>query len=281
MTSKNDDYDFDINDENILSSLFEIPTTSTSFTLLSSEDFLRIQQIQQAYNDSVRLAALSADIPSYPNAVRLTQTSDMVNLPTNMQATRVITYLKLLPEFRALNEYDKLILTKYNTFALVVLRAALNYNPSTDTYHEPNTNDCIFAGRDLIECFSMEVYENMTHCIITLLDASCNDRLILQIFIIILLFSKGAAVCSNKDELEPVAQDTFAIYHTQNTFIELLWKYCENKYGYFKTVEICSQLTFASIDAHFQAFKTRRDYIQVDAVADLLSPLMKSVMLII
>ena len=205
----------------------------------------------------------------------------MVNLPTNMQATRVITYLKLLPEFRALNEYDKLILTKYNTFALVVLRAALNYDPLTDSYHEPNTNDCVFAGRDLIECFSLEIYEKMTRCMLNLLAASCNDRLILQIFIIVLLFSKGATICSSKDELETIAQDMLTIYHTQNIFVELLWKYCENKYGYFKTAKIWSQLTTASIDAHFQAFKTRRDYIQVDAVADLLTPLMKSVMLII
>lgn len=281
MTTKNETDDFDMNDENLLTSLFDLPTTSTSSALLSSEDFLKIQQIQQAYTDSVRLTALSTDIPSFPNAVRITQTSDMINLPTNMQATRVITYLKLLPEFCALNEYDKLILTKYNTFALVVIRAALNYDPLTDTYHEPNTNDCVFNGRDIIDCFSLEQYEKMTRCVLSLLTASCNDRLILQIFIIILLFSKGAAICSDKDELEPTARDMFPIYHTQNIFVDLLWKYCENKYGYMKTIDIWLQLTVASIDTHFQAFKTRRDFIQVDEVAELLSPLMKSVMLII
>lgn len=204
----------------------------------------------------------------------------MVNFPTNMQATRVITYIKLLPEFSALNEHDKLILTKYNTFALAFIRAALNYDPFTDTYHEPYTDDCVFAGRDLIQCFSLYQYEQSTRCVRNLVNASCNDRFLLQVLIIIMLLSKGSAICTVIDEMEPIAQDIFSIYQAQNIFIELLWKYCEKKFGYFKTIDIWFKLTITSIDAHLQAYRTRRDYVKIDAVADQLVPLMKSVMLI-
>ena len=278
--TEDEEYAVEVDDdeeEDILTSIFKTPSPRSP---LSSEDFLKIQQIQQAYADSVRLTALSSDIPSYPHAVRLTEATEMVNFPTNMQVTRVITYMKLLPEFIIINEHDKLILTKYNTFTLAFIRAALNYDPYTDTYHEPNTDDCVFAGRDLIECFSFYQYEQSTRCIRNLLVASCNDRFILQVLVIIILFSKGAAICTVLEEMEPIARDIYSIFHAQNIFIELLWKYCEKKYGYTKTIDIWLKLTTASIDAHLQAFHTRHDYVKVNDVADQLVPLMKSVMLI-
>jgi hypothetical protein len=189
--------------------------------------------------------------------------------------------MKLLPEFIVINEHDKLILTKYNTFALAFIRAALNYDPYTDTYHEPNTDDCVFAGRDLIQCFSLYQYEQSTRCIRNLLVvAACNDRFILQVLIIIIIFSKGSTICTVLEDMEPIARDILSIYHAQNIFIELLWKYCEKKYGYTKTIDIWMKLTASSIDVHLQAYRTRRDYVKVDNVADHLVPLMKSVMLI-
>ncbi|CAF2355973.1 unnamed protein product [Rotaria sp. Silwood2] len=272
-----DDYDYEDHDNDIITLSFITPVRS----LLSSEDLIRIQKIQQAYDDSVRLISLPPDIPSYPQSVRITQISDMINFPTNILATRLITYFKLLPEFSSLNEYDKLILIKYNTFPLVFIRSALNYDPLTDNYHEPNTDDCVFSGRDLIQCFSLHQYEQSTHCVRNLVNASLNDRFLLEVLLIIMLFSKGSSICAFADEVEPIAQDILTIYKTQNVFIGLLWKYCENKFGSFTTTKIWLKLTVLSMDAHLQAYKIRHDYVKADSITDQISPLMKSVMLII
>lgn len=286
MKIKNESFDNEEEEEeendydNGIASLFILPSERSS-TLLTSQDLMKIKQIQQAYQDAVRLTSLSAEIPTYPRSVRISEASDMVNFPTNMQAVRVITYFKLLPEFSYLHEEDKLALTKYNTFALVIIRAALNYDPLTDTYHEPNTDDCVFNGRDVIQCFSLEQYQRSTRCIQNLVNASLNDRFLLQVLLIIILLSKGSALCTDMDEMEPIARNILSIFHTQNIFIELLWKYCENKFGYAKTVKTWLKLTVSSIDAHLQAHNTRRNYVKVENVADQLSPLMKSVMLII
>ncbi|CAF3684447.1 unnamed protein product [Rotaria sordida] len=278
---KDEPYDDDDDEEDrnndIITASFIKPATS----LLSSEDLIKIQQIQQAYTDSVRLISLPPEIPSYPQAVQITQTSDMINFPTNIQATRLITYFKLLPEFSSLNEHDKLILIKYNTFPLVFIRAALNYDTLTDSYHEPNTDDCIFAGSDLIQCFSLHQYERSTQCMQNLVTASLNDRFLLEALLIIMLFSKGSSICTYTDEVEPIAQDILTIYKTQNIFIDLLWKYCEKKFGFSKAIQIWLKLTVASLDVHLQAYKTRHDYVKTDSVVDQLSPLMKSVMLIL
>ncbi|CAF3326730.1 unnamed protein product [Rotaria sp. Silwood1] len=272
-----DDDDEVDHDNNIITSSFITQARS----LLSSEDLNKIQQIQQAYIDSVRLISLPRELPSYPQSVRITQISDMINFPTNILATRLITYFKLLPEFSSLNEYDKLILIKYNTFPLVFIRSALNYDPLTDSYHEPNTDDCIFSGRDLIQCCSLHQYEQSTHCIRNLVNASFNDRFLLEALLIIMLFSKGSSICTFTDEVEPIAQDILTIYKTQNVFIDLLWKYCENKFGFSKTIKIWLKLTALSMDAHLQAYNTRHDYVKTNSVGDQLSPLMKSVVLII
>lgn len=269
-----------------MSPLSNAPLTSSN-TKTSSEstvpprDLFKIEQIQQAYVDAVRLTSLPADIPCYPHTTRINATSDMVNLPANMQATRLITFFKLLPEFSTLNENDKILLTKYNTFPLTFIRAALNYNPLTDTYHEPNTDDCVFEGRDLIQCFSLYHYEKSTRCVRSLLSASMGDRFLLQTLLVIMLFSKGSSICTYIDEAEPIADDILSIFQRQNLFIDLLWKYCQVKYGSRRTVEIFLRFVLSSMDAHLQAYSIRQGCVKVTPVADQLAPLMKSVMLII
>lgn len=205
----------------------------------------------------------------------------MINGPTNILATRLISYFKLLKEFSSLNDHDKLILIKYNVFALAFMRAALNYDLTTDTYHEANTDECVFSGRDLIECFSLSQYEKSTKCVRNLVFASFGDRLLLQMLLIIMVFSKGSTICTFTNEREPIAQDILKIFNAQNIYVDLLWRYCENKFGLTKTVKIWSKLTMSAMDAHLQAYKTRHDYIKADTVIDQLSPLMKSVMLVL
>jgi len=205
----------------------------------------------------------------------------MMNLPTNLQASRFITFLKLIPEFSSLNEHDKLILIKHNTFAVLFIRSALLYDPVTDSYHDRGTADCLFAGKDLIQCFSLYQYEQTTRCINRILHASKNDRRLIQIMLLIMLFSKGSTMCTFTDESEPIAQDIISLYHTQNIFIDLFWKYCENKFGFSKTICIWLEFVTAAMDAHLQAYNTRPSYVQKNIVADQLVPLMQSVILIV
>ncbi|CAF1496480.1 unnamed protein product [Rotaria magnacalcarata] len=249
--------------------------------LLPYEDLDKIQQIQNIYKDSVRLVTLPSSILSYPHTARIQAPWDMLNFPANIQALRLITYFKLMPEFVSLDEDDKFILIKYNTFALVFMRSALSYNQLTDSYHEQDTDDCVFSGGDFIQCFSLFQYVQLTRAIVRLLDASKNDRLIIQILLIIILFSKGSSLLTQIDEVEPIVKDILSIYRAQNIFIDLLWKYCEEKFGFAITVEIWLKLVTSSIDIHLQAYNIRQNYIKNEFVAHQLVPLMKSVTLIV
>ncbi|UJR22699.1 hypothetical protein I4U23_025735 [Adineta vaga] len=247
--------------------------------VLSVGDLLKIEQMKQAYDDSVRLTSLPPEIPQYPYTARINAPWEMMNLPMNLQTTRLITYFKLIPEFLSLNEHDKLILIKHNTFTLVFIRSVLVYDPVADTYHEPGVDDCLFSGKDMIQCFSLHQYHQSTRCVCRLVEASNSDRTIIQIFLIVMLLSKGSAICTYTNECEPIANDILSILQTQNHFIDLLWKYCENNFGSKKTIDIWAKLVFASIEAHLQSFNTRYNYVRHDDVAEQLVPLMKSVIL--
>ncbi|CAF0834513.1 unnamed protein product [Adineta ricciae] len=246
---------------------------------ISPEDSCKIEQINQAYEESIRLASLPPELPAYPYTARINAPWEMMNIPVNLQSLRLITFYKLIPEFSALNESDKLVLIKYNAFALVFVRSAIVYDPITDTYHEPGAGDCMFAGKDMIQCFSLEQYHQSTRCVRRLIDATQKDRVIVQIFLIIALLSKGAAIFIDMTEAEPIANDILSLFRTQNYFVDLLWKYCESTYGFEQAVQMWTKLVFASIDAHLQSFNTCYNYVRHDEVAEQLVPLMKSVAL--
>ncbi|CAF3987455.1 unnamed protein product [Adineta steineri] len=272
----------DNHDINPSVSSFVTPLTSSSSSSLTSNDLIKIQQIEQAYIDSIRLTSLSSEFPLYPQSAPVNTTPNLFNFLTNILATRLITYLKLLPEFSSLNSHDKLILTKFNTFTLTYIRATLNYDPSTDIYHEPNTDECVFLNEDIIQCHSsLHQYKLTINCIKNLLKASLNDRFLLQVLLVIMGLSKGSSICTNFDEMEPIAQDILSIYHAQNVFVDLLWKYCENKFGFSTTVKTWLNLTIYSMDTHLQAYDFRHRAFKNHAISDQLLPLIKSVLLVV
>lgn len=236
-------------------------------------------QIEQAYTESVRLTSLPPEIPSYPNTARIKEKSCLMNLPGNLQSTRLITFYKLIPEFTSLNEHDKLILIKYNTFALLFIRSALLYDPVTDSYHDQGTDDCVFDNKDLIRCFGLQQYQKTTRCVCQVMDATQKDSVIIRLLLLISLFSKGSAILAYSNEAEPIAADISSILHRQNIFVDLLWKYLENKHGSVKSINIWLKLVMATNESYLQAYITRSNYLGNDHVVDQLVPLMQSVIL--
>lgn len=247
--------------------------------LLSAADSLKLTEIQQSYTESVRLTSLPREIPSYPHTARIQETWCLMNLPGNLQSTRLITFFKLLPEFTSLNDHDKLILIKYHTFALLFIRSALLYDPATDSYHDQGTDDCVFDNKDLIRCFGLQQYQQTTRCVCQVMDATQKDPVIVRLLLLINLFSKGSAILVYSKEAEPVAADVTAILYRQNFFVDLLWKYLEDKYGSTKTIDIWLKLVMATNESYLQAYITRSNYCENDRVVDQLVPLMQSVIL--
>ncbi|CAF1540547.1 unnamed protein product, partial [Didymodactylos carnosus] len=204
--------------------LVKCDETEQKFSQFDTNDWNILNQIQTAYSQSIQLLSM-VGVPPYPFVYKLSDPLFVVNVPINISATRLIVYFKSIPEFITLTEDDKLTLIKYNLFALVIVKGVIGYNPVDDTYQDDRANDCLFNGKDAIQNYGYDFYYRYTNVTLSFLDNTVNDRLILKILLIIFLFSKGAAFTTC--EYEPILQNTLQVFHAQNVYTDLLWRYCE------------------------------------------------------
>jgi hypothetical protein len=88
-----------------------------------------------------------------------------------------------------------------------------------------------------------------------------------------MIFSKGS------DLYEPNWLQPQDIFHAQNVFIELLWKYLDVRFDSDQTASIFSRLIFASMKAQLLGRLTKEAVSKQTVNSDQLSPLMQSVLL--
>jgi len=98
-----------------------------------------------------------------------------------------------------------------------------------DTYHEDNTEDPIFQGKDWIEILGEEFYQELTHVATELIEMVQNDRVIIKTLLLLILFTKG--FCGYDIVHEPSLKNHSIIFKTQNLYLESLYKYCLHHYG--------------------------------------------------
>lgn len=145
-------------------------------------------------------------------------------------------------------------------------------NISTGIFHELNTPDDFCYAVDVLRFYSDEVYEKSMK-LVNYVQKSChNDHLVMKVFILILLFAKGA------DPFEPHLIDPFNVFHAQNTFVDLLWNYLIVRFGFDQTPMIYSRLTFALVICQSLAREIKELITRKSVQVDKLTPLMQSVL---
>lgn len=143
----------------------------------------------------------------------------------------------------------------------------------TEIYHEPNTvNDYCYHASELRR-YSDEVYQQTMLVIKDVQELCSNDHLIIKLLMLIMIFSKGSDI-NEPNWLQP--QD---IFHAQNIFVELLWKYLDVRFDPKQTSSIFSRLIFASMKAQILGRLTKESVAKQTTNNDQLSPLMQSVLL--
>lgn len=143
----------------------------------------------------------------------------------------------------------------------------------TGIYREPyTTNDYCYRASEL-RWYSDEVYQECMVLIKDIQDICLNDHLIIKLSMLILIFSKGS------DANEPNWLQPQDIFHAQNVFTELLWKYLDVRFDNNQTASIFSRLIFASMKAQILGRLTKEAVTKQTINNDQLSPLMQSVLL--
>lgn len=249
-------------------------TTSETLSLMTAFDWTKIQQVQNAYNEAISYNQV-VGVPPYPATQPVHSALDLIRIPTYLSSIRLITYLRKIPEFQLLDPEDRVTLVKHNLLAVVFMHTVLLYDPIADTYHEHNTQDPIFSGRDWIEILGDEFYHKITLTAKKLIETLEYDRVVVKILLLIILFTK--AFCGYDIQNEPSLNTPWVVHNTQYSYVELLYKYCLHQYGFQRTISLFSQLinSLFSIQSLSSNFK---NLVHTNIDATQLSPLMQSVL---
>jgi hypothetical protein len=241
---------------------------------MTALDWSKIDQVQSAYNQAIALNKV-VGVPPYPATQQIHSTVELIRIPTYLASIRLITYFKKIPEFDAFDPDDRVTLVKYNLLAVVFMHIVLLYDPIADTYHEHNTEDPIFLAKNWIEILGEQFHQELADVATKLIEIFQYDRVIAKIFLILILCSKG--FCAYDVALEPPLNNHSVVLHTQNLYLELLYKYCLHHYGFTKTVTLFSHSVLKLLDIQRLAVHLK-DFVHDHVDASQLSPLMQSVL---
>ncbi|CAF2948268.1 unnamed protein product [Rotaria sp. Silwood2] len=197
-----------------------------------------INNVVMAYHDRIKLD-LTGYGWSYPLARKITGLYQIINAK-NTTALRLISFYKSLHDFDILSETDKVNLIKNNLRYIFFFNASLEYDPIHDVYHEENTNDKPLYGAHIREAYGIDHYIRCTKIIRALHSIVQIDKRIMQVALVIFLFSKGLSTTTNSNESSINSYQQ--IFQIQNKYAEHLWLLIEKTYGCVHAVHIFSAL---------------------------------------
>lgn len=190
---------------------------------------------------------------------------------------RLITFFKQIPEFAALNVFDRVTLVKYNLMPLIFLNCTLAYNAETKQISEME-RDAPWNPSVLIDLHGQEIFVKVKKIFDSFVRIAQYDQRIIQLALIVLILTKGFATTSAATE--PILNDGIAVYRAQNYYTELLWKYVETIHGRVKSIQIFNDLVVHFISwqkLHGEMQRTLRSRLTPTEINDLL-PIMRSLL---
>jgi hypothetical protein len=124
---------------------------------------------------------------------------------------------------------------------LLCFFVCLRYDPVNDIYHEGiPTHDTLLYGADIREAHGNDIHLRCTLIMRSLQSIVQMDRRIMQLTLVIMLFSKGLSSMMNFTE--PLLNNHRQVFQAQNFYVELLWAFMEKTYGSTRTA-----LTFSTL----------------------------------
>ncbi len=115
---------------------------------MTALDWSRISQVRFAYNELITVNKVIG-VSSFPATQPIHSTLELIRIPIYLPLIYFITFLKKkVAELDLFDPDDRVTLVKYNLLAVVFMHIVLIYDLKDDTYHEYNTEDPIFQGKD-------------------------------------------------------------------------------------------------------------------------------------
>lgn len=203
---------------------------------MSATDWSKLDSVLQKYSAAIQLNKPTG-ISQFPSVQPIESTLELFGVPLYLASMRLITYFKQIPEFQQLNRDDQVHLVKLNSLSIVFLHSLLIYDSKTNVYHERESNDPLFLERDWINTLTEDFHREMKGIYYDLIDPIPSDGKILKLFFLLALFSDtfaGASSDVNRRSLE--------VFHIQNIYNDLLYRYCLRCYGLINSSKLYLRL---------------------------------------
>ena len=249
-------------------------STTNDIPVMAESEWTRIHQIQAAYSEAIATNQV-VGVPLYPAVHPIHNTLELIRIPTYLASIRLISYLKKIPEFHLLDSEDRVTLVQHNLLAVVFIHTVLLYDPLADTYHEHNTQDPIFEGKDWIEILGEESYDELTATVKKLIQVLEYDRVVIKIVLLIVLFTKG--FCAYDILHEPNLNQGPVVLNIHSGYVETLYRYCLHQYGLTRTTTLFTNLVSELFSIQRLAIRFK-DLVHRQVDASQLSPLMQTVL---
>ena len=195
----------------------------------------------------------------------------------SVPAMRLLSFFKQIPEFNQLNVDDKVTLIKYNLNTIMGINCALSYNIETKQIIESDFD--VPSNTQFFQVLhGYGICMQASKIFTSFLHIATYDRKIIELTLIILIFSKGFSMTS--DQNEPILNDKMSTYRAQNYYTELLWKYMEITHGYKKAIDLFSKLIVHVISWQTIHEEMRNNTLRTLSPEDIseLLPIMKSIL---
>lgn len=150
------------------------------------------------------------------------------------------------------------------------------YDPITDIYHEGiPSNDTLLYGSEIRQAHGEDIHARCVSIMRSLNSVVQLDKRIMQLALIIMLFTQGLSTSIHFKDINLVDSDQ--ILRAQNFYVEHLWVFMEKYYGTVKTIQ-----TFLSLSSRFLLIQTLLVDIEEDLHENLepdqVPPIMRTVM---
>lgn len=242
---------------------------------LSIEDWSDIEHIQLIYSsifENENLSYVKFDTSDRISA--LISWSEFAS----QKALKLIDFFKQIDEFEKLNSDDRFILIKYNLLPLYLLQKCLRFNLLTGTFVNIKDEDRLKRRQFFRLCSGTSgIRESFLNLMKSLSIVTEQDSILINLLLIILLFSKGLSM--NEDE--PLLNDMLTVNQAQSHYIKLTWNYLIYKKGQEKTTKQFIKLLteISRIQSTTRQFKEffRLEFQSTDTL-DRLAPLMYAVL---
>lgn len=190
---------------------------------------------------------------------------------------RLISFFKQIPEFNALNVFDRVTLVKYNLMPLIFLNCTLAYRIDEHQLVEVD-KDVPFNTSMFIDLHGHEIFSKVKKIFDSFVRIAQYDQRIIQLAMIVLILTKGFATSTSSSE--PILNDGIAVYRAQSYYTELLWKYLETVHGQAKSVQIFRDLVVHFIswqNIHGEIHRTLQSRLTPAEINEIL-PIMRSLL---